>query len=204
MSSAPIPPCAHVQMRYSDTITLTSSNAAARISGSQYEFRLNSIYDPDKTGTGHQPYMHDQFGTMYGRYRVDRCDVQIDAIVSPSTSHAITALVQGPSGGLNTGGQELSLLLENVKAKTLYALTTAVAPPRIRFSIDIAEYLGIGRDAYEADLSLYSAAYGANPTRQCVVNLCTCAFAGTSESIQAVVTLVFHVKLWDPVTYGQS
>lgn len=131
-------------------------------------------------------------------------DVQIDAIVSPATSHAISAMVQGPSGGLNIGGQELSSLLENVKCKTLYALTTAVAPPSIRFRINIPSYLGIGRDAYEADLSLYSAAMGANPTRQCVINLATSAFAGTSEAIQVVVTLVLHVKFWDPVTFGQS
>ena len=191
-------------LRYVDTITLTSSAGAARISGSQYEFRLNSIYDTDKTSTGHQPYMYDQVATLYGKYRVDRCDVQVDAIVSPSTSHAITALVQGPSGGLNLGGQELNFLLENVKAKTLYALTTAVNPPRIRFSIDIAKYLGIGRDAYEADLTQFAASVGANPSAICMLNLVTSAFAGTSESIQAVVTLVYHVKFWDPITFGQS
>ncbi len=191
-------------MRYTERINLTSSNTSAQFAGSQYEFRLNSIYDPNLTGTGHQPYMHDQFATMYGRYRVDKCDVQIDVIPSPSTSHCVVAAVQGPLGGLGLSGLGVDQLIENVKTKSVYALATAVDCPAIRFSIDIAEYLGIGQAAYEADLSVWGAVFGANPTRTCFLNLCTSAFAGTSESIQVVVTMVFHTKLWDPVTFGQS
>ncbi len=204
MVAAPIPPRAMVQLRYTDTISLTSSSVTARTSGNQYEFRLNSIYDPNYTSTGHQPYMYDQFAALYGRYRVDRVRVQIDAIASPSTSHCITALVQGPSGGWSINGRSLDSLIENVKAKNLYALTTAVAPPRMSFDIDIAEYLGIGRLAYEADLSEYGAAIASDPSRVCMLNLATSAFAGTSETIQVVVTLVQHVCLWDPVVFGSS
>ncbi len=204
MGANPLRPTATVQMRYCDRIALTSSNTAAHQSGSQYEFRLNSIYDPNLTSTGHQPYMHDQLAALYGRYRVDKVDVQIDVIPSPSTSHCVTAMIQGPSGGLNIGGTGLDLLIENTRTKNAYALATAVEPPTMRFSVDIAEYLGIGHEAYQADLSLWGAAMGANPTRTCYLNLCTSTFAGTSETIQAVVTLVYHVKLWDPVTFGQS
>jgi len=204
ISASPIAPSAKCAFRYSETISLTSSSVAARLSGNQYEFRLNSIYDPDLTAAGHQPYMYDQFATLYGRYRVDFVEVQIDAIVSPNTSHCITALVQGPSGGQSADGKALSALLENVRCKNLYALTTAVTPPRIRFSIDIAKYLGIPREAYEADLSLWGAAVGSNPSRTLFMNLATSAFAGTSETIQAVITIVFHTHLWDPVTHIQS
>lgn len=204
LSASPITPSAKCAFRYSETLSLTSSSVAARLAGTQHEFRLNSIYDPDLSGTGHQPYMYDQFATLYGRYRVDFVEVQIDAIVSPSTSHLVTAMIQGPSGGQSASGKAMSDLLENVRCKNLYALTSAVTPPRTRFSIDIAKYLGIPREAYEADLSLWGAAVGANPSRTLFMNLATSAFAGTSETIQVVVTMVFHTHLWDPVTHTQS
>lgn len=33
-------------------------------------FNLGSIFDPDYTGVGHQPAFHDQWATLYNRYRV--------------------------------------------------------------------------------------------------------------------------------------
>lgn len=148
--------------------------------------------------------MHDQFAALYGRYRVDSCLVQLDAIADPTTAHCITALLQGPSGNMGLGGKPVDQMIENVKAKNLFVLGTATSAQTIRFNVDIAEYLGIGRDAYEADLSVWGAAFGSNPTRTMFLNLATSAFAGTSHSIQVVVTLVFDVKLWDPLTYEQS
>lgn len=35
-----------------------------------YVFRMNSIQDPDFTGTGHQPLWHDTYSTIYETYRV--------------------------------------------------------------------------------------------------------------------------------------
>jgi hypothetical protein len=200
----PIPPRMRVAMKYTDVISLTSSAGAARLTGSQWEFRLNSLYDPDKSGSGHQPYMYDQFAALYGRYRVDRVDIQIEAIASPATSHCITALVQGPSGGWDISGQATSSLIENVKCKNVNVLTTAVTPPKIRMSVDIPTFLGITKHAYDADLSVWGAVMGANPSRTCFLNVATSVYAGTSESIQVAVTLVFHADLWDPVVFGQS
>lgn len=36
----------------------------------KYEFRANSIYDPNLTGTGHQPIGRDQFAALYDHYTV--------------------------------------------------------------------------------------------------------------------------------------
>ena len=53
-------------IRYVDVYTLTSaSNGIAK----QY-MRMNSLFDPDQTGTGHQPYYFDQFAALYNRYTV--------------------------------------------------------------------------------------------------------------------------------------
>lgn len=35
-----------------------------------YLFNMNSVFDPNRTGTGHQPMYYDQLATLYNRYRV--------------------------------------------------------------------------------------------------------------------------------------
>ena len=55
------------KMKYSETFALTSLN------GYTFGFNLNSIFDPNRTGVGHQPYGHDTLAALYNRYRVIAC-----------------------------------------------------------------------------------------------------------------------------------
>jgi len=59
----PIPQRYIATMKYSQTFLLSDVSPG-------WTFNLNSIFDPDRTGTGHQPYGHDTFQTLYNRYRV--------------------------------------------------------------------------------------------------------------------------------------
>lgn len=47
------------------------------LSYNSYDFRLNSMGDPDLTGTGSQPVLHDDLNVMYGRYRVNALTFKI-------------------------------------------------------------------------------------------------------------------------------
>jgi len=42
-------------------------------------FRANSLFDPDFTGTGAQPYNFDDWSTFYNRYRVHACGIRVTA-----------------------------------------------------------------------------------------------------------------------------
>lgn len=68
-------------MKYSTNIT---TNAVT----GQYVFNLNSLFDPDRTGIGHQPYGFDNLALLYNRYRVISCGWRI---VNPAGGF------QGPS-----------------------------------------------------------------------------------------------------------
>lgn len=54
------------KLRYDDLINVTS---ATSVLGS-HVFRANSIYDPDYSGTGHQPMGHDEWAQLYNHYVV--------------------------------------------------------------------------------------------------------------------------------------
>lgn len=66
LSKAPIPNRFATKLRYADNFTLqpVSGLVAAHL------WNANSCYDPDVTGTGHQPRGFDQFMAMYDHFTV--------------------------------------------------------------------------------------------------------------------------------------
>lgn len=75
----------NVVFRYSANISITP--AAASVPGS-HVFRTNSLFDPDYTGVGSQPYGFDQYANIYKYYRVNKA--------------VITVTYQGGAMGANT------------------------------------------------------------------------------------------------------
>jgi len=54
------------KLRYTDVITLNAGTDAT----TTHAFRMNNIYDPDATGTGHQPRHFDMLAEVYNYYTV--------------------------------------------------------------------------------------------------------------------------------------
>lgn len=63
--SSPIPDRFFTKLNYTELITLSYTGTLKT-----YQYKLNDIYDPNYTGTGHQPMGHDTFAILYGKYRV--------------------------------------------------------------------------------------------------------------------------------------
>jgi len=78
---------------YADTKTITPGAGAT-----WHSFSLNSIFDPDVSGLGHQPAYHDKWAALYGVYRVVRTSWSIT--FSPMRAHNSIQVV---SGGTATG-----------------------------------------------------------------------------------------------------
>ena len=64
-----------VRLTYADVTNHAFSGAAG--SGSQY-WSLNSIYDPNASGGGHQPLMRDLWASQYDYYTVLACHYHIE------------------------------------------------------------------------------------------------------------------------------
>lgn len=52
--------------KYCQLVSLASTSGSVNYN----TFRANSIFDPDQSGTGHQPMYHDNYVTIYNNYRV--------------------------------------------------------------------------------------------------------------------------------------
>lgn len=115
-SLQPIPSRYICKMKYSTTISTDGSG--------QYIFNLNSLYDPDRTGFGHQPYGFDNLALLYNRYRVISCGWRIQM---PSISAGSPVLIAAlPSNDASMTFADSSVIQENPRAK--YILQNPGAP----------------------------------------------------------------------------
>jgi len=69
----PFPTRMVATLRYVETIAINS----AIVSAANTSVACNSIYDPNLTGTGHQPYGHDTYASIYNQYTVLRSTIKI-------------------------------------------------------------------------------------------------------------------------------
>jgi hypothetical protein len=69
----PFPIRMQAKLRYVESIALTSSLTSIN----QTCFACNSIYDPNLSGGGHQPYGHDTYASIYNQYTVLKAVMKI-------------------------------------------------------------------------------------------------------------------------------
>lgn len=77
-----------VTHKYTQLVTMSCNPAST---AKQY-FKCNGMYDPDTTGTGHQPFLFDQIGALYDHYTVvsSRIKIQVcNAYASTGTTGAM-------------------------------------------------------------------------------------------------------------------
>lgn len=64
-----------VQLNYADNYRHDVANNGAATATQL--FRMNGIFDPDYTGTGHQPFFRDMWASQYDYFAVLKCDYSI-------------------------------------------------------------------------------------------------------------------------------
>lgn len=94
-----VPDRMRVKLNYQQRITL--SPAAGSLANNV--FRLNSLYDPDQTGTGAQPVGFDQLSALYQKYKVYGAKVRAKAVSQGTTNptsmfdFALVPLLEAPT-----------------------------------------------------------------------------------------------------------
>lgn len=81
------PDAMNVKLNYVERIGLSGTPNV------DYIFRGNSIFDPNYTGTGHQPMYANQYAPIYQRYRVHASSIRVDAINQSTSEAAQIALI---------------------------------------------------------------------------------------------------------------
>ncbi len=125
---------------------------------------MASLFDPDFTSTGHQPWCFDQMATLYANYLVKAVDVEI-LFTDPSTDGLYAVASVQPSGTSTTvAGKTVENLKEVPFSAFVFVNNTGSQVARIAQRFDLAQIEGLKRAQHEAALSQYASACTTNPT----------------------------------------
>ena len=171
-----------------------------------YRFNLNSIFDPNRTGTGHQPYGHDTLATLYNRYRVIDCSyrVSIFNLTNPTTEPVqLTALPANEEVSISTGAEGR----ESPRAKFIVQGATGAPIRELKGKVYMPSLVGRTKQQYLAD-DRYQAQFGASPSELAILNLYTSLMTdgqvASGRTLQATVELIYHVECFDVKQLAQS
>lgn len=131
-----------VTLTYADTGTLNGGAAIA----ANYQYNLNSLFDPDRSGTGHQPGGFDQWANFYNRYRVFRVRYTVDFVSASTFGQRV--LCAGING-VNTYS-DINMPIENRRfVKWGYlGFSTGASKMRLTGVIDLPSLNGRSRSEY--------------------------------------------------------
>ncbi len=160
--------------------TQVSVNPASSFIG-DHVFRLNSIFDPDFTGTGHQPYGHDTYELLYEQYRVVGCKATVTYSASAATSNII-ALAEITPNSVSASSAEPVMERSNVKWKV--SETNSPITLVMKWS---------AKNWFRGNVSANAqgAGFGSNPTEVAFLHL----MAGSAAAGAASGQVNFNVKL---------
>jgi hypothetical protein len=142
------PPKTTKILRYCDTISLNSTSGAVVT----YVIRANDLFDPDFTGTGHQPMGFDQMMLFYNHFCVVKA--RLICIFKSTSGNVSTALIRQDAA--STPLTVINRIFEfgGCVSAQLETEGTFGASKRLELSVDIAKLQGVNRNTMLADPSL--------------------------------------------------
>lgn len=194
-SLQPIPDRYICKMKYATSVT-------TELLTGQYVFRLNSLYDPDLTGVGHQPYGFDNLALLYNRYRVVSCGWRIQQPSRADGSPIIVAALPSNDASLVWG--DYAQLAENSRAK--YVTNNPGAPvATLTGKQYLPRLLGRTRAQYMAD-DHYQAVVNANPSEAAYLYLNTflAQTGAIAGGVPLNIVLEYSVEFFDAKHILQS
>lgn len=188
----PFPRKMVAKIRYADNVPLGNTAGVSNV----YQFRATSIFDPDFTGAGHQPYGHDTYQNIYNHYMV----IKSTFTCTPTTPFNGRLIVQttddqtisADSNG-NTGAE--------CKDSTVVTQSNATMPATARVYYDRDKWFST-RDQTQSS----SADFGANPAENVFFNIQIYG-SGPTTSVGTTyfyIYIEFIVEMWELKDLGGS
>jgi len=143
-------------LRYSTTFQLTCTSGAT----ATYVFRANDLFDPDYTGTGHQPMGFDQMMLSYNHFCVTHSTIRVTARNKSNTSPVTVCIRQDASP---TAVTVIDRIMEFGGLMALELDTFGTQTNLMELNLDMAKVQGVSPSALTSDSTLRGDA-GNSPT----------------------------------------
>lgn len=182
----PFPNKMSATLRYSQNISLNPTS----ILSVAHVFRAASIFDPDFTGVGHQPYGHDQYQNIFQFYRVVKSVITVTSASTGGNNVIGVAMRATPT--VITDPE----VIREVKGTRFTPLSNTSDPYKIQMTHLITEV---------DDESQSTAQFGTNPTQNNYFHVWAAPNGSADPAELALcVDIVYHVEMWEPLYLGGS
>lgn len=164
-----------------------------------YNYNMNSLYDPDRTGTGHQPMYYDQLcPTVYNRYRVTGFSYKF-VISNANTPLKIQTHFQN-----NNHSTDIEDLGEMVGVKQTIVNAMSAGGKCIGYLSGYSRLSKILGQGTNDDRD--QAVYNASPTNVLILGLIVTSLDGATNitTFNLDLTFTYYCELFDRVVTGGS
>lgn len=179
-------------VKYTDEFDLTLTSGSLNT----YVFNANGLFDPDQTGTGHQPLGFDQYAVMYNRYRVLKVQYKV-VFGNVATNGAAVRCTVAHINGSTVPARPAIFELANSKQGVVGPYGQ---PLKLQGSFDLTR-LNADPAKYRID-DRYSSSISANPSE--VMYIILAAYPNVSSTCRVAVDFTYHVEFYDIETPGSS
>lgn len=191
-------PHKYIILRYTEYTEITLAAGAAN----RVIYNLNSIYDPNRSGAGHQPYGYDQLAALYARYRVLKASWVVKFVGSTESYYGVVVPTNNVLNTDISGATSFTTASEVPRAR-IYVQAPS-APPQIDSRIiGLNDLGGVIMTEFLAD-DRFEASIGSSPTEIVVLYVGVYNPSGSSITLSFATELSFHVDLHDPILVGGS
>lgn len=182
------------KLRYADVVPLTYTSTVTK-----YSFGANNVFDPDFTGTGHQPYFYDQITPLFNRYvvlgsKITVTFLPVSSTVTPPSGPGIVGIIGDNNAGVSSvattlmeGQNSVSKFISAWSGTDLKAMVMATYSPEISLGIS-------------SDDDTVAALVSAGPAKTWFFTLyCQDYNSTTSSALYAKVNIEYTVRFTEPI-----
>jgi len=188
-----------VTFKYSDIYPFS----LATVTGTNQVMNLNSIYDPDRTGTGHQPYGFDSLAALYARYRVWAVKWKVTFHAGSLAYFAAVLPSNGALATAVTNQQSFTLACESPRSVAI-SQSQGANSTIVEGSLNLNDLNGTTIQEYMADDRFQGTTSGSGPSEVILLNIPSYNNNGTTVTFDIMIELEYLCELHDPFMLAQS
>lgn len=177
-----VSPSQIVTMKYVDTISINPPTGLA----ASHIFSANGIFDPDITGTGHQPLGRDEWEKFYDHYTVigAKCTAQFfsDSTSPPSGNAMVGVLLKSNT----TSIPSLSTIMEQSNtAPKMLSTVSGIGIQKVVKGFSAKRFFGL--QSIKDNRGLVGASFASNPSEQAYFHVYITPSGGSDDVIPTSV-----------------
>lgn len=187
-----------VRLKYVDRILLDP----AIDTPASHVFRANSIFDPDSSGTGHQPMGHDEWNTFYTNYLVIGSKIKATYFPTATSTGMMGGVLLKSDSTLITNVEQL--MEQGLTTPRSLAMATGGRPTSVRRGFSPRKFFGV-KDLKD-NKGAIGASFGNNPSNGAFWHVYLNPMDSTTDiaSVEVLIEIEYSVMLTERATLAQS